>query len=170
MGRYREEPDGEARLSGEGPVLRLVLFVVEDQRYGLPLETVDRVLRMVAVSPLPEAPPVALGVINVHGQVIPVVDVRRRLGLPARQHDVTAHLLVARTVRRALALPVDVVLGVTDVAADRVTATDRLLPGIGQVAGIAALPDGLLYIHDLDAFLSLDEERGLTEALEEKER
>ena len=151
-------------------VLPLVLFVLEGQRYGLPLETVERVLPMVAVSPLTKAPAIALGVINVHGRIVPVVDVRRRLGLPAREHEVTAHLLVARTIRRTLALTVDAVLGVTEVVADRVTAPDRILPGIGHVAGIAALPDGLLYIHDLDRFLSLDEEQELTEALEEKER
>jgi purine-binding chemotaxis protein CheW len=148
-------------------VLPLVLFALEGQRYGLPLETVERVLPMVAVSPLAKAPAIALGVINVHGRIIPVVDIRRRLGLPAREHDLAAHLLVARTIRRTLALTVDAVLGVTEIGADRVTAPDRLLPGIEHVAGIAALPDGLLYIHDLDRFLSLDEERRLTEALEE---
>jgi purine-binding chemotaxis protein CheW len=44
---------------------------------------------------------------------------------------------------------------------------DHLLPGIGHVAGIVALPDGLLFIQDLEAFLSLDEEQRLSAALEE---
>jgi purine-binding chemotaxis protein CheW len=62
---------------------------------------------------------------------------------------------------------VDEVLGVSEVAAEAVAPPDAILPGIGHVAGIVALADGLLFIHDLDAFLSLDEERRLTESLEE---
>lgn len=122
---------------------------------------------MVAVSPLPNAPAVALGAINFHGSVIPVVDIRRRFGFPPRDYGITAHLLVARTSRRTLAVPVDEVLGVKEVAAETVTAPDAVLPGIGHVAGIVALADGLLLIHDLDTFLSLDEEQRLREAIEE---
>lgn len=151
----------------KGLAIHLVVFDLEGQRYALPLAAVVRVLPMVAVSPLPQAPPIALGVINLHGQVIPVVDIRRRFGLPSRDYGLTAHLLVARTSRRLLAVPVDEVLGVKDVAAEAVTPPDTILPGIGHVAGIVALSDGLLFIHDLEAFLSLEEEQQLTQALAE---
>ncbi len=145
---------------------KLVVFNIDGQRYGLPLDTVERALPMVAVSPLPQAPAVALGVINLHGQIIPVLDLRRRFGLPSHDYGLTAHLLVARTSRRTLALSVDDVLGVLDVAGAAATPADAILPGIGHVAGIVALADGLLFIHDLEACLSLDEERQLTESLE----
>lgn len=147
--------------------IQLVVFLVEGQRYALPLLTVSRILPMVAVSPLPKSPAIALGVINLHGQVIPVLDIRRRFGLPAREHGVTAHLMVARTSRRTQALVVDEVLGVREVAAEAVTPPGAVLPGIGHVAGIAALADGLLFIHELETVLSLDEERRLMDALEE---
>jgi len=147
-------------------VVRLVVFDLDGQAYALPLDSVERVLPMVAVSPLPRAPAVALGAINFHGQVIPVVDIRRRFRLPARDYGLTAHLLVARTARRSLVVPADEVLGVKEVAGETVTSPDAVLPGIGHVAGIVALPDGLLFIHDLDTFLSLDEERQLSDALE----
>ena len=177
MGRVREDAhrvgkavnmrSGWVDHSIQSPVLRLVVFVIEEQRYALPLAAVERILPMVAVSPLPQAPAVALGVINLHGQVLPVLDVRRRFGLPPRDYDLRSHLLVARTSRRTMAVPVDEVMGISEVAAGAVTPPDAVLPGIGQLAGIVALADGLLFIHDLDAFLSLDEERQLTESLEE---
>lgn len=151
----------------QSPVLRLVIFSLDGQRYSLPISTAERVLPMIAVSPLPQAPAVALGVVNLHGKVVPVLDIRRRFGFPARDYGLAAHLLLARTSRRTLALPVDEVLGVQEVAAEAVTPPDAVLPGIGHVAGIVALADGLLFVHDLDTFLSLDEERQLTEALEE---
>lgn len=146
--------------------LQLVVFAIEGQRYALPVASVQRVLPMAAVSPLPKAPAIALGVINLHGAVIPVLDIRRRFGFPPRDYGLGAHLLVARTTRRAVILPVDEVLEVREVAGEAVVPPDAVLPGIGHVAGIAALPDGLLFIHDLDAFLSLDEEQRLTQALE----
>lgn len=151
-------------------VLPLVVFVLEGQRYGLHLSVVERVLPMVAVSSLPKAPAVALGVINHHGQVIPVVDIRRRFSLPPGDYGVSAHLLIARTMRRALALPVDEVVGVREIAREVVIPAHALLPGIGQVAGIVPRADGLLFIHDLDGFLPLNEEPQLATALEEMER
>lgn len=150
----------------ERSVITLVVFDIEGQRYALPLDDVEWVVPMVAVSPLPKAPAVAVGVINLHGKIIPVLDVRRRFGLPSRDYGLTAHLLVARTIRRSLALPVDAVLGVRNVATETVMPPDGVLPGIGHVTGIAALADGLLFIHNLETFLSLDDERRLTDALE----
>ncbi len=151
----------------EHPMLPLVLFVLEGQRYALPLTVVERILPMVAVSPLPQAPDIALGLLNLHGQAIPVLDIRRRFGLPVRDYGITGRLLVARTSRRAMALPVDEVSGVQEVAVEAVTPPAAVLPRIGHVAGIVALADGLVFIHDLDAFLSLDEEEGLSRALTE---
>lgn len=145
----------------------LLVFAIEGQRYAIPLLAVERVLSMVGLSPLPESPAIALGVINLHGKVLPVLDLRRRLGFPAHEYGTSAHLLVARTGRRTVALPVDEALGVQEVAAGAVTPPSTVLPGIRHVAGIVALADGVLFIHDLEAFLSLEEERQLSEALEE---
>ena len=151
-------------------VFQLVSFVIVEQQYALPLSVVERVLPMVTVSPLPHAPSIALGVINLHGQIIPVLDIRRRLGFPTRDYGLTAHLLVARTHRRTLALPVDEVWGVQEVPAEAVVPPHAILPHLSHVAGIVMLTDGLLVIQDLEDFLSLEEERRLTEALTEIER
>jgi purine-binding chemotaxis protein CheW len=152
----------------EGRVVSLVVFVLDGQRYALRLSAVENVLPMVEVSPLPKAPAIALGVINLHGAVVPVLDLRRRLGFPSRDYGPTAHLLVTMTEARRVALPVDEVLGVRDVAADTVISPDEVLPATAHVAGIVPLPDGLIFIHDLEAFLSLDEQRHLAEALEQR--
>lgn len=154
------------RFALEGPV-ELVVFLLEGQQYALPLQDVITVLPMVAVSPVPGAPAIALGIINFHGQVVPVLDIRRRFGLPPREYSVDAYLLVARTNRRTVSLPVDQVLGVREIQAEAVVPPNAVLPGIDHVVGIATLPKDLLFIHDLNAFLSLDEEARLTVALEE---
>jgi purine-binding chemotaxis protein CheW len=139
--------------------------MVEGARYAVPLSSAERAFRMVAVSPLPGSPVVVLGGINLEGRAVAVVDLRRRLGLPPRDYGLAARLLVVRTPRRRLAIAADDVLGVAEVEADAITPR-TLLSGAGPVAGVAALPDGLLIIQDLEAFLTLDEERQLDRALE----
>lgn len=147
-------------------MLRLVIFGIEGRRCALGLLAVERVLPMVAVSPLPKAPSVALGVINLHGQVVPVLDIRSRFGLPPSDYGLIGHILIARMRQRIVALPVDEVFGVKEVNGEAVTPPGTVLPGIGYVAGIVTLTDDLIFIHDLDTFLSLDEEQRLAEALE----
>jgi purine-binding chemotaxis protein CheW len=147
--------------------LPITVFSVDSQRYGVPVAVTERVLPMVAISPLPGAPHAALGVINLHGDVVPVLDVRRRLGLAAREYGPAARLLVARSRLRVVALAVDDVAGVTDVEATAVKPPDAVLPGIEHVSGVAAVPDGLILIHDLDAFFSIEEERQLAASLAE---
>ena len=160
-------PDSNvSRAARQGSVHRVVIFRLEGQRYALHLPTVERVVHMVAVSPLPQAPAIVLGVVNFHGQIIPVLDIQRRLGFASRSHGLGSTLLIARTTRRTLALPVDEALGVQEIATDSVKSPATVFPGVGLLAGIAALSDGVLFIHDPDAFLTPDEEQRLTEALE----
>src|ERR687888_435714 len=162
--RTAARPDGG--IGGGGETQPLVLFRVGTQHCAIPVSAAERVLPMVAVAPLPDAPPIALGAVNVEGRLLAVLDLQRRVGLPARELGPSAHLLVARTSRRTVALPVDEVLGVTEVAADEIVAPEAVLPGLSVVAGIAVLGDRVALIHDLEAFLSLDQERALQEALE----
>ncbi len=144
----------------------LVVFTLDKQRYALPLSATDRVVRMVSITPLPKAPDIILGVINFHGTVIPVVNVRRRFGLPERKVVLTDQLVVAHTARRPVALVVDAVLDVIAGAAQNLLATETVLLKLEYVEGVIKLIDGLIFIHDLDKFLSLEEENLLDRVLE----
>jgi purine-binding chemotaxis protein CheW len=148
----------------------LVVFTVEGQRYAFPLDVVDRVLPMVEIAPVPDAPGIVLGVVNVHGNIVPILDVRARFHLSPRAPDLASRLLVIRTASRVLGVPADEVLGVRTLAADAIASPEGILPGLGQVAGIARLHDGVLLIHDPDTFLSVEEDMRLAHALAEAER
>ena len=146
----------------------LVIFTLDDQRYALPLPAADRVVRMVAITPLPKAPDIILGVVNFQGQVIPVINVRRRFCLPDREIALTDQLVVAHTARRPVALVADAVLDVIACSAQNLIATENILPKVEYVKGVVKLTDGLILIHDLDKFLSLEEESSLDQALENR--
>lgn len=147
------------------PARDLVAFVVGDRRCALDLGAVDRVEPMVAISPLSSAPPGVLGAVDVRGTAVAVLDLRDRLGLAPADPDPDGALLLARTSRRRVALPVDEVLGVRTVDPAEVTEPERFDLERPFVVGVSTLTDGLLVIHDLDAFLSADAERQLTPAL-----
>ncbi|OIQ92228.1 chemotaxis protein CheW [mine drainage metagenome] len=144
----------------------LVIFTLDDQRYALPLPAADRVVRMVAITPLPNAPGIILGVVNFQGRVIPVINVRRRFRLPEREIMLTDQLIVAHTARRAVALVADAVLDVIAGSEQNLIATENILPKLEYVEGVVKLTDGLIFIHDLEKFLSLEEESSLDQALE----
>jgi purine-binding chemotaxis protein CheW len=145
--------------------LRLLLLTVHCQRYALPLPAVRRVVRMVAITPLPRAPAIVLGLVNVHGDIVPVLDIRSRFGLPARPVRMTDQLVIAQTARRTVAIAADTVNGVIERPVAAVTPAMAILPGLEYVAGVTAFADGLVLIHDLDTFLSLDEEAALDQSL-----
>ena len=145
--------------------VQLVAFRLDDRRYGLPLASVDRVVRIVDITPLPNAPEVVLGLINVQGRVIAVVDVRKRFRLPQRVSTLSDSLIIARTPARAVALVADSVAGVVECSEGETVPAQAIVPGMEYVEGVVKLSDGMLLIHDLARLLSLDEERRLNEAI-----
>ena len=158
----------EAPLMGTGikaEQRQVVVFTLDDQRYALPLAHVKRSIRVVAITPLPEAPPIVLGIVDLGGVVIPVIDVRKRFGHPSRKIRLSDHLIVATTKKRTLALWVDETKGVIEISSETYAPVEKILPGLMLFDGTVSLMDGLVLIHDLERLLSLDEEVSLDRIL-----
>ena len=147
----------------------LITFTLDDQLYALHLSAVERAFRMVEITPLPHAPEIVFGIVNFQGRIIPVLNIRKRFRLPERRPGMGDQLLVARTSKRIVALVVDAVSGIIDHAVQVAITHETIVPGLEYVAGVIKLDDGLLFIHDLDDFLSLEEEEALEAAINTKE-
>jgi purine-binding chemotaxis protein CheW len=150
--------------------IQLVIFTLDEQCYALPLSTVVRVVRTVEITPLPKAPEIVLGIINVQGQIIPVVNMRRRFHLPEREMNLSDQLIIAHTSQRPIALVVDSVTGLVEVSERGVIAAQDILLHTEYVVGVVKLEDGLILIHNLAEFLSLEEEQALDQAMTIKAR
>ncbi len=146
----------------------LVLFTLDEQLYALHLSAVTRVVRTVEITPLPKAPEIIRGVVNVQGQVIPVVDIRKRFRLPEREQELNDQLIIASTARRSVALVVDTVDGVIEHSGQEMIPPEKILPTTEYIEGVIKLEDGLVLIHDLDTFLSLEEDKELDTALKKE--
>jgi purine-binding chemotaxis protein CheW len=145
--------------------VRLLVFSLDDTRYALHLSQVDRVIRSVDCTPLPEAPQLAMGMIDVRGTLVPVLSIRSRFGLPQREIGPDDHFIIAQASHRTVALIVDNVSGIIERPACDIVAPERILPRLEQIDGVIQLEDGLVLIRDLSQFLSLEEEHALENAM-----
>lgn len=158
--------DGPAAGSHETATVPLLAFDLADRRLAIRALDILEVIRAVEIARLPKAPRIVEGVINVRGTLVPVVDVRARFGLPPSPVAPEQHFIVARAGPRSVALRVDRAVDVMGVPAAAIENARDVGPGMEYVAGIAKLPDGLLVIHDLERFLSLDEGDAVDAALD----
>ncbi|MBI4662178.1 MAG: purine-binding chemotaxis protein CheW [Verrucomicrobia bacterium] len=143
----------------------VLVFRLDALQCALRLSFVERVIRLVEITPLPEAPDIVRGVINLQGQIIPVIDIRKRFHLPPRAMNANDQMIVAKSLRRTAALVVDDVVGLIELGEDSLTAAEEIVPGAKYVEAVAKLEGSLVLIHDLETFLSLDEEQTLSEAM-----
>lgn len=136
-------------------------------RCGIVVGAVRDVVRAVEVSPLPSAPRGVEGVIDYHGSLIPVVDLRDRLGLGAVDARSTDHLVVADMGARLCGFRVDEATGLADIAPEDLVDMRDIVAGTRPVAGVARTRDGLVLLQDLAAMLSQAEEELLAAAMAE---
>lgn len=145
--------------------IQLLVFTLDEQRYALHLSAVERIVRSLEITPLPKAPEIVLGAVNIQGKVFPAFNIRKRFNLPEREISLNDHLILAHTSRRPVALVADEVSGVIDRSEREVVAAEEILPRMEYVEGVVRLEDGMILIHDLNKFLSLEEEIKLEEAV-----
>jgi purine-binding chemotaxis protein CheW len=148
---------------------KLVVFRLDNQRYAMPLAAVERIVRAVEVTALPKAPDIVLGVIDVAGRILPVLNLRRKVGLADREIRAADQFLLAQTSQRTVVLVIDEAQAVIERPATEITGPGRIVPGLEQIQGVIKLEDGLALIYDLEKFLSLEDADALEAAMNQKE-
>ena len=129
------------------------------------MDAVDTIIRAAALTPLPKAPDIILGILDLHGELVPVINIRKRFQLAEKAITPEDLFIVARTGSLRVALVADEALDVLDQALDAVPA-NSISPGLEYLTGVVRSSDGLVLIHDLNTFLSLEEKTSLSKALE----
>jgi len=94
----------------------LVCFRLDKNHYAIPLEFVDRVLRMVSIAKVPDAPEWMMGVIDLQGQVIPVLNLRKRFNLPEKNVHPDNRMIVMNQKKKLYAITADEVTQVTEIS------------------------------------------------------
>ena len=158
-------PEIQSIALAPGDASQWLLFIIDAGRYALPLSVVERVALAAEITPLPGAPAVVLGIVDVAGRVLPAFDLRRRFGLRHRALQPEDHFLIARTAERSVVLVIDAATGLIEGTSHEVVQSERITSGVPHIRGVITREDGLILIHDLDEFLSAAEARTLDDAL-----
>lgn len=134
-------------------------------RFCLRLNDVERLLPLMQVQPVPDAPTWLVGVMNLTGEAVPVVDLARRLGLSeCPPYSIDHPVLLARAGGRQVGLVVEDVQGVKRVPRENLRGEALFRDGLPPVLGAVAMPDGAALLLDSLRILDLDLS-GLSEPL-----
>jgi purine-binding chemotaxis protein CheW len=139
--------------------LQCVTFTLEDETYGMNVMQVQEVLREVEVAPVPGAPNYVLGIINLRGNVVSVIDARTRFGLQPKESDDMSRIIVIEAQKQILGILVDSVAEVVDIQRDEID----LAPNVGNaetskyIDGVVSRGDKLLILVDLNKLLTQSE-------------
>jgi purine-binding chemotaxis protein CheW len=132
---------------------RVVAFFLGGQRYALPIERVREIQQIVAFSEVPSGGTGVVGMVNLRGQVIPAVDVRRLVGLEPREYTLETPMVIAETGGEQIALLVDEVQDVFELPEGCLQDAPTLHKLSASMIGVARLDDGLVYVLDIDRLL-----------------
>jgi purine-binding chemotaxis protein CheW len=135
-------------------VLEIVVFDLGQLRCGLVAADVERVVRAVTLTPLPNAPAIVEGLINIAGAPVAVLDIRKRFGLHLKPLEVDDVLVITHAGDRRVAIRADRVIGIIKIDPADIRDASTVAPMDPQIAGVAMLPDGVVLLHDPKAFLA----------------
>lgn len=139
---------------------KYLTFGVGSERYAIPVTKVEEVLELQPITKVPRCPVFLLGIVNVRGRLIPVMDMRLRLGLAAAEAGVETRIVVMTMQYGEEELSVgaltDQVHGVVDIEAEQIEAPPRFAGGREDVglSGTARMDDGIFLLLDVDRILS----------------
>ena len=144
--------------------IQWVTFEVEGETYGINVMQVQEVLRVTEIAPVPGAPDYVLGIINLRGNVVGVLDSRKRFGLPPREVGDQSRIVITEINHQQVGLLVDSVAEVVDVSRGEIDPS----PDVGSdlsgqfIHGVVSRDNRLLILLDLARLLNEDEWREIS--------
>lgn len=149
----------EQEVSSSGEEIKYLTFWTDKELFGIPISDVVQIISMQEITPLPDFPEYAKGVINLRGNIIPVIDMRIRLKKPETEYNESTCIIVTNIKDTYIGFIVDTVDEVVDIGDDDISptpkvskaVTNRYLTGIGQVG------EKVVLLLDLSKILSEDE-------------
>lgn len=138
---------------------QFINFSVGEEEYGLELLRVKEVIRIREITWLPKAPSFVKGIINLRGDVIPIIDLRDKFGLKSRGDTAQTRVIVVELEGRLTGLVVDSASQVARIAADQIDPPPPVPGGFSQelITGVGKIDDRLVILLNADSILTVDE-------------
>ena len=145
--------------STDDPILQWVTFRLDNETYGINVMQVQEVLRYTEIAPVPGAPSYVLGIINLRGNVVTVIDTRQRFGLPSAEVTEQTRIVIIEADRQVVGILVDSVAEVVYLRQSEI----ETAPNVGTdesakfIQGVCNKNDELLILVDLEKMMTDDE-------------
>lgn len=141
------------------PILQWVTFHLEEEVYGMNVMQVQEVLRITEIAPVPGAPDYVLGIINLRGNVVTVIDTRRRFGLMPHELDDMSRIIVVEVNGNVIGMLVDSVAEVVYLHQSEIDTAPNVSNDDSSrfIQGVSSREEKLLILVDVDKFLTEEE-------------
>ncbi len=156
----------------KGEVQQLISFTVGEEEYGLELLRVKEVIRMRRITWLPKAPSCVKGIINLRGDVIPIVDLRERFGLQAQEQTAVTRVIVVEVEGRLVGMVVDSASQVVRIPADQFDPPPTVMGEVSRdfITAVGKMGEKLIIMIDVDRVLSTEEMSLIASSLKAAEK
>ena len=140
-------------------ITKFVTFRLKDETYGINVMQVQEVLRVTEIAPVPGAAVFVLGIINLRGNVVTVIDTRTRFGLPTTEQDDASRIVIIEAEDQVIGILVDSVAEVVELRESEISPA----PQTGNeensryIQGVVSREDDLLIVIDLNKLLNEEE-------------
>jgi purine-binding chemotaxis protein CheW len=143
--------------------IQVVSFKLGSEEYGVDIAQVQEINRMVAVTHVPRAPQFMEGVINLRGQLIPIIDLRARFGMTRAEHTKSTRIVVTEVGTKRVGMVVDSVSEVLRLPTDQIEDAPEMITGVDTeyIRGVGKIEDRLIILLDLAKIISGSEKREL---------
>jgi len=143
----------------ENQIIQLVSFKLGKEEFGVDILKVQEINRMLEITEMPNSPDFVEGIVNLRGRIIPVIDLKKRLNLPIKEHDNSTRIIVVELNGKTVGFIVDEVSEVLRIESNITEPPPEMVAGINSdyITAVAKMEDRLLILLDLNKVLTQKE-------------
>ncbi len=136
-----------------------VIFRLDESEFGVEIGQVLRIVRLMEVTRVPRAPRFLEGVVNIHGEMVPVVDLKKRFELPWQEYGDKARILIVEVEGQTVGMIVNSVTEITWIPTSAIEPPPEMVAEISGIylTGLGSLDDRLVIFLDLSRVLTTEE-------------
>lgn len=159
----QEVKETNSKIKHFDEILQLVTFYLGKEEFAVDILNIQGINRMIEITAVPNAPDFVEGVINLRGKVIPLVNLRKRMGMLPMQWDRSTRFIVVEFTNKVIGFIVDSVSEVLRISKDTIEPPPTMMTGINSdyVTAVAKVQDRLLILLDLQKILTQAETESL---------
>ncbi len=146
-------------------ITKFLLFTLGDKIFAFNVEDVYRVIELVEITPLPESPRKILGIINLHGEIIAIGDIKRKLNIKPEKFSLDNCIVIVRYKGKKLGFVIDKLIGYKEIAPEDFISGEEIMSELSDVKGIVKMDSDIILINNIENFMDDYEENWTQDAI-----